>query len=214
MGTVNTRYSYTCGTHDRTYTATVYGALRQSKSYRRPPLPPLGLRWVLTCAHRARGLGPRGDLPAYRKRKRARAGRPMAARAPAAAGAGKEEVAHGPLRSPPRPPGGGCPCTKPAKGISKRGASAVGHEQREEEQERSPGRRPRGHRGRDCGEEGRWRKGSRRGHARRERRRRGRGPGPPPGSRTPLLGRGQRQVTARGLEKLRASTHRQQHSAP
>ena len=100
----------------------------------------------------------------------------------------------------PRPPGGGCLCSKPAKGISKRGASAVGHEQREEEQERSPGRRPRGHRGRDCGEEGRWRKGSRRGHARRERPRRGRAPGPPPGSRTPLPGRGRRQVTARGFE--------------
>ena len=66
------------------YTANSTRALRQSKGYRRPPLPPLGLRWVLTCAHRARGLGPRGDLPAYRKRKRARAGRPMAARAPLA----------------------------------------------------------------------------------------------------------------------------------
>ena len=55
-------------------------ALRQSYSYRRPPLPPLGLRWVLTCAHGARGPGPRRDLPAKRKRKRARAGRPMAAR--------------------------------------------------------------------------------------------------------------------------------------
>ena len=106
---------------------------------------------------------------------------------------------------PRRPHGGGCPCTKPAKGISKRSASAVGHEHREEEQERAPGRLPRGHRGRDCREEGRWRKGSRRGHARRERPRRGRAPGPPPGSRTPLPGRGRRQVTARGFEILSAS---------
>ena len=166
MGTVCTRYSYTCGTYDRPYTANSTSALRQSKAYRRPPLPPLGLRWVLACAHRACGLGPRQDLPAKRKRKRARAARPMAARAPAAAGAGKEEVARAPLRSSPRPPGGGCPCTKPPEGISKRGTSAMGHEQREEGQERSPGRLLRGHRGRDCSKEERWAEGSRRGHAR------------------------------------------------
>ena len=43
-------------------------------------LRPLGLRLVLPYARRARGVGPARDLPAKRKRKRARAGRPMATR--------------------------------------------------------------------------------------------------------------------------------------
>ena len=93
MGTVYTRYSYTCGTHDRPYKATVYGAQRQSESYERPPLTPLGLWRVLASAHRACGLGPREGLPAKRKRKRARAGQPMAARGAGSGGRRKEEVA-------------------------------------------------------------------------------------------------------------------------
>ena len=180
MGTVCTRYSYTCCTHDRPYTANSTSALRQSKGYRRPPLPPLGLRWVLPCAHRACGLGPREGLPAKRKRKRARAGQPMAARGAGSGRRCKEDVARAPLGSLRWRRAGSCRCTKPAKGVRKHGASATGHGHEDQDQERPPGRPSRGHRGRDCREQGRWAEGSRRGHARRERPRGGRSSGPPP----------------------------------
>ena len=163
-------------------------------------LRPLGLRLVLPYARRARGVGPARDLPAKRKRKRARAGRPMATHGAGSGGRREKEVAREPLGSLRQPPAGNGRWSRPTEGFSKRSASAGRRGDKDVEKERSPGRSQRGHQGMDCSEEGRWTEGSRHGHVPRERPRTGRAPGHPAGSRTPLPGRGPRQVTAHGFE--------------
>lgn len=101
------------------------------------------------------------------------------------------------LRQPPDP---SCRRIEPALGISRRGASAGKHGDEGVEEERAAGRMQRGAQGMGCRDQGQWGEGWRRGHRPRERLRRGRASRPPPGSRTPLPGISQRQVTARGFE--------------
>ena len=139
MGKVNTRYSYTCGTQDRPYTAsTVRSDSPKAIDGHCSRLSACGWycraraeRAVSGLARTSRPIGNASALgPADR----------WPHTLPASGWRRGEHVALALLGSLRWRRAGSCRCTKPAKGVRKHGASATGHGHEEQEQERSPGR--------------------------------------------------------------------------